>query len=268
MFRKALLILAISGALATPAFAQFEFGGSFGPGGGSFGGGFGGGFPGGFTGGGFGGGQGTAGAAGVQRRDTDRTGAQAWQDFTPDVNQGIAPSAFPGQTFTTGRGSLNSGDFAGANLPETTTTQYGVGPGVTVNINQLPPTRLSSFVADSGFDENIYGDEGTTGLPPLSGFNYENTIGAGIVEPYLSTGHASSLPSAWLDTGGGGGGGGGGGFPGGGFPGGGFPGGGFPGGGFPGGGFPGGGFPGGGFPGGGFPGGGGGGGGFPGGFPF
>src|SRR4030095_3236219 len=103
MFRKALLIIALSGALGTPAFAQLDFGGGFGPGGG-----FGGGFPGGGgvgrggTGrgdeGGRGGGGGTAGAAGAQRRDTDRTGAQAWQDFTPDVNTGIAPSAFPGQT--------------------------------------------------------------------------------------------------------------------------------------------------------------------------
>src|SRR4029450_1596189 len=127
MFRKALLIIALSGALGTPAFAQLDFGGGFGPGGG-----FGGCFPGG---GGFGGG-GPAGAAGAQRRDTDRTGAQAWQDFTPDVNTGIAPSAFPGQTLTTGKGTLNAGDIIGPDLPKTTTTQYGVGPGVTVNINQ------------------------------------------------------------------------------------------------------------------------------------
>ena len=221
MFRKALLIIGLSGALGTPAFAQFDFG-------------FGGGFPGGGFGGGSPGGA-SAGATGAQRRDTDRTGAQAWQDFTPDVNQGIAPSAFPGQTFTTGRGTLNAGDIVGPALPETTTTQYGVGPGVTVNINQLPPTKLSSFVADSGFDENIYGDEGTTALPPIDGFQYENTIGAGVVEPYLSTGHASPLPSAWLETGNMGNSPGPMPFPGGGFPGGGFPGGGFPGGGFPGG---------------------------------
>ena len=286
------MVLALSGAFAAPAFAQFDvdvggsFGGGFGPGGGSFGGGvggtfggpgfgggFGGGFPGGgFPGGGFPGGFGGgpkegAGAPGAQKRFTDPTGAQAWQDFTPDVNTGIAPRAFPGQTFTTGPGTFNAGDFVGPNLPRTQTTQYGVGPGITVDINQLPPTRLSSFVADSGFDENIYGDEGTTSIPPIMGFEYDNTIGAGISEPFLSTGHASVLPSAWLWTGGSGGdapgfgqggwfGGGsnpfGGGFPGGfggGFPGGGFPGG--PGGGFPGG--PGGGFPGG--PGGGFPGG-------------
>jgi len=40
----------------------------------------------------------------------------------------------------------------------------GASPGIAININQLPPTRLSSFVADSGFDERTYGDEGTQGV--------------------------------------------------------------------------------------------------------
>lgn len=190
MFRKTILILALSGAIASPAFAQ---GG--GPG-----------FPGtpsDF----FGSSGGTAGATGWQDNTTGfKTGAQAIQGWTDDVNTGVdiaREMTPPGRTMSTMPGSLTAGGLSGANLPQTTTTQYGVGPGVTVNIHQLPPTRLSSFVADSGFDDKIYGLEGETDVNPAwaSGFQAENTIGAGIVEPYLSTGHASPLPSAWLDTG-------------------------------------------------------------------
>src|SRR4029453_6364124 len=73
----------------------------------------------------------SAGASGAQWRATDQTGAQAWQDITPDKNDGIAPRAMPGQTFTTGKGTRNAGDFIGAKLPVTTTTQFGMGPGTT-----------------------------------------------------------------------------------------------------------------------------------------
>lgn len=182
MFKETLLTLAVCGLSATPAFAQFD--GDFGPDGG---------FHRGVG--------GTAGAAGVQRRDTDRTGAQSWQDRTPDANTGIAPTAPPGRTFTTGRGTLNAGDIRGPLLPPTTTTQMGVGPGITVDINHLPRTTYSSIIEESGFDENIWSDEGTTGRPPLEGFYEQNTIGAGMHEPYMSTGHASNLPSSWLETG-------------------------------------------------------------------
>jgi hypothetical protein len=62
----------------------------------------------------------------------------------------------------------------------------------------LPPTSLDSFVTNAaGLAENIYGDEGTDGLPPYQGFTEDHTIGAGIYNPFLTTGHASLLPSAW-----------------------------------------------------------------------
>jgi hypothetical protein len=80
-----------------------------------------------------------------------------------------------------------------ARLPRTMTAQYGHHPGVILPVGQLPPTRLSSFVADSGYDENIYGDEGTHGKPPIMGFEYENTIESGLCNcgngEGITTGH-------------------------------------------------------------------------------
>lgn len=57
----------------------------------------------------------------------------------------------------------------------------------------LPITNLDSFVAQSGYNFDIYGDEGTQGPPPLGDFS---TINSGISDN-LTTGHASALPSAW-----------------------------------------------------------------------
>jgi hypothetical protein len=61
----------------------------------------------------------------------------------------------------------------------------------------LPQTSLDSFVADAGGNADmIYGDEGTSDIPPLFGFDSGNTINAGI-NSNLTTGHASGLPGAW-----------------------------------------------------------------------
>jgi hypothetical protein len=66
---------------------------------------------------------------------------------------------------------------------------------------QLPPTNLDSFVTQAGGQaELIYGDEGTTGLPPLDNFKKENRIDAGIFginDLGLTTGHGSVMPDAW-----------------------------------------------------------------------
>jgi len=62
----------------------------------------------------------------------------------------------------------------------------------------LPPTKLDSFVKSAGGSaEMIYGDEGTWGIPPYFEFTQEHRIGSGISSSQLSTGHASTLPSAW-----------------------------------------------------------------------
>ncbi len=67
--------------------------------------------------------------------------------------------------------------------------------------NALPPTTLDSFVRNAGGNaEAIYGDEGTTSIPPYLGFSYSHRINAGITgqrDAGLTTGHGSYLPSTW-----------------------------------------------------------------------
>jgi hypothetical protein len=66
--------------------------------------------------------------------------------------------------------------------------------------NGLPPTNLDSFVYQSGYNTNIYGDEGTTDIPPLDSFQKQNRINAGINGQNaagLTTGHGSYMPDAW-----------------------------------------------------------------------
>lgn len=59
--------------------------------------------------------------------------------------------------------------------------------------SSLPATTLDSFVVDAGGNaENIYGDEGTTDIPPLFGFGYGNSIQSGM--PAMTTGHDIGLP--------------------------------------------------------------------------
>ncbi len=62
-------------------------------------------------------------------------------------------------------------------------------------IHKLPKTETGSFVADSGYNNAIYGDEGDLGPPTASDFSY---IGSGIHSKGLTTGHKSKkMPSAW-----------------------------------------------------------------------
>jgi len=80
------------------------------------------------------------------------------------------------------------------------------GPNVGSWRNGLPPTRLDSFVSESGgFAEWIYGDEGTDSIPPISsspgdmtGFSKVSRIQTGISfsedDAGLTTGHVSALP--------------------------------------------------------------------------
>ena len=72
-----------------------------------------------------------------------------------------------------------------------------------LNARRLPPTRLDSFVYQAGgMAEQIYGDEGVGGLPPIFGFNAGNRIDAGIQgvnAQGITTGHGSVMPAAWGD---------------------------------------------------------------------
>jgi hypothetical protein len=65
--------------------------------------------------------------------------------------------------------------------------------------SSLPVTNLDSFVYQSGMSDSIYGDEGSSGLPPFYGMDESHTIGSGISSSGLTTGHASNMPSAWCD---------------------------------------------------------------------
>lgn len=60
----------------------------------------------------------------------------------------------------------------------------------------LPPTTLDSFVTNAGGQaEFIYGDEGLDGLPPFYKFSEEHRIGSAMSP--MTTGHGSTMPSAW-----------------------------------------------------------------------
>lgn len=63
----------------------------------------------------------------------------------------------------------------------------------------LPITNLDSFVAQSGYDDLIYGDEGVDDIPPYFSFTEEHRIERGIERsnPGLTTGHRSDAPDAW-----------------------------------------------------------------------
>ncbi|CAN5251848.1 hypothetical protein BH11CYA1_BH11CYA1_39230 [soil metagenome] len=64
---------------------------------------------------------------------------------------------------------------------------------------RLPKTTLDSFVYQAGGQaEQIYGDEGTSGLPPINGMGGGNVINAGIHSNKLTTDHKSDLPSVML----------------------------------------------------------------------
>ncbi|MBU6451026.1 MAG: hypothetical protein KGS72_04555 [Cyanobacteria bacterium REEB67] len=64
----------------------------------------------------------------------------------------------------------------------------------------LPPCTTDSFVHNAGSKaEDIYGDEGYRGLPPLAYFTRASRINAGITDQRdagLTTGHGSWMPSA------------------------------------------------------------------------
>ena len=100
----------------------------------------------------------------------------------------------PGQA-AYGNSNLTGTQAGGLHLNTTTYTSldqvYGQGQA-------LPPTVMDSFVYNAaGSADLIYGDEGTTSIPPFFGFDESHRINAGITSGGLTTGHASGLPEAW-----------------------------------------------------------------------
>lgn len=118
------------------------------------------------------------------------------------------------QTMTTGKQCANTSGYAMATNKQAMASAKTVSsmpfagsyiaPGnlalQQMGATKLPPTRLDSFVAESGFNDHIYGDEGTDGPPPYESFEKWNRIDAGIYADRdlgLTTNHGSVLPSAW-----------------------------------------------------------------------
>lgn len=125
-------------------------------------------------------------AAGQQQYVSAPTGYQSQQDTS------LVPAAPQGQTWDAGQ-NQNGNESLRKVLPFATTTQFDRSSAGWFN-DALPPTMLDSFVWNSGYNDTIYGDEGDYGPPPYMDFN---TIGSGLNHPFLTTGHASPLPSAW-----------------------------------------------------------------------
>lgn len=140
-----------------------------------------------------------------------------WQNALPQGSQGSADAGL-GQTYMTGTqgadqqggpklqgtpsgggGGGGSGGQSGAATSAPMRGSYRAPGNFTLKWQtrfgqNLPPTRLDSFVKESGYADDIYGDEGTDGPPPLNNFRY---IESGIKSDGLTTDHRSQLPSAW-----------------------------------------------------------------------
>ena len=103
---------------------------------------------------------------------TEHGGIQDQLQDLPDVTSG---SVLPG-----------GGQISPGSLAYMVEHHTGVG-------GKLPNTTLDSFVARSGYNDFIYGDEGTDGPPPYSSFGVIQDGGVS-----ATTGHQDgSLPSAW-----------------------------------------------------------------------
>jgi hypothetical protein len=105
------------------------------------------------------------------------------------VTNGLLSPSIPGLSSQSATGAPIPGTFiAPANLALRNQGQF-----------VLPRTNLDSFVAQSGYDDLIYGDEGVEDIPPYFNFTEEHRIERGIERsnPGLTTGHRSDAPAAW-----------------------------------------------------------------------
>jgi hypothetical protein len=106
------------------------------------------------------------------------------------TNQAPAQRTY-GDSQRTGKQIASRSGMGTLQLPLTQVVTLSNGGG------GLPPTKLDSFVMNAGGSaDQIYGDEGSDGIPPFFGFDDSHYIGTGI-HGNLTTGHRSGLPSAW-----------------------------------------------------------------------
>jgi hypothetical protein len=105
---------------------------------------------------------------------------------TSNTIHGGVQDTLGGLPDTTSGATLPGGGVSPGNLAYMTEHKSRIG-------GTLPATKLDSFVAKSGYNDSIYGDEGTFGPPPYSSFNVINNGGL-----QMTTGHkGKGLPSAW-----------------------------------------------------------------------
>lgn len=121
---------------------------------------------------------------------TASTGAYGGWDNGPTQGNFEGPSGPTGPQFVGLPQASSSSPFAGG----------GSAPGnfalKQLGKKSLPPTRLESFVENSGRNPSIYGDEGVY-LPPIFTFQQSNRIESGMNMPDLTTKHRMNGPSAW-----------------------------------------------------------------------
>jgi hypothetical protein len=125
------------------------------------------------------------GQTGGQYWDSEKTDTvKFYQPQQPPPNPNYGPS--PGQWQDVHSSARTTKQNL---LPLATTTLSTLSNGG----GKLQKTVLDSLVARTGFNDMVFGDEGTYGPPPLDDFA---TIGeAGGVT--ATTGHQSNAPSAW-----------------------------------------------------------------------
>jgi len=120
----------------------------------------------------------------------NRPQTNGYSDYTANAPGEIAPGP---------NSNLPSQFRPGTSLPAT--SQRGLTP-INPKLKlrpgtNLPETTLDGFVAASGFNDSIYGDEGGNSPPGASNFGYISHGFNKQMKQGLTTGHGSKLPSAW-----------------------------------------------------------------------
>lgn len=125
-----------------------------------------------------------------------------WANFAPESSEILVAQATPvaqiaqiAPRYAIGRRTQKAVPKSVSSMPKAR-THFAPGNMAlnAVGRNFLPPTRLSSFVEDSGECDDIYGHEADlsnkTYSPIESGFDCQSSEG-------LTTGHPSDVPSVW-----------------------------------------------------------------------
>ena len=132
-------------------------------------------------------------AQAIQQTQEADTGAQAPRPMTGiAAGRGETTQPVARQNYVPNLGARTGNQRLGmATATRTILSQNGS--------QSLPVCNLDSFVAQSGYSDQIYGDEGAADIPPYMGMDESHTIGSGIQSGGLTTNHAINYPSAWCD---------------------------------------------------------------------